>query len=196
MIYLTKNSKVIATFGLKDIPKKDMKKVINSLKEKKINILLLTGDNEETAMKIAKELEIENVIAGLSPEEKEKYIKNLVNQGKRVIMVGDGVNDAPSLAQATIGIALKTTSDIPTSAADVILESSSLFKILDLFSISRVMLYHVKQNITLSLLVSLLGVIITLGIIPGVRMNVFGLLLIMIMSSVMVMLNSFRIRNK
>ena len=196
VIYLTKNSKVIATFGLKDISKRETKKVINSLKERKLDVILLTGDDEITATKVAKELEIENVIAGMNSEEKASYIKKLLKEGKRVIMVGDGVNDAPALAASSIGIAIKNASDIPTSASDVIMDTSNLFKILDLFQLSKNMLHSVKQNITISLFTSCIGILLTLGVIPFVKMNSLVLLFIMMISAILVLLNIIRIRNK
>ena len=196
VIYLTKNSKVIATFGLRDIAKRETKKVISSLKENNYNIILLTGDDEITAIKIAKELEIENVVAGMNPKEKATYIKKLIKEGKKVIMVGDGVNDAPSLAASSIGIAIKNASDIPTSASDVIMGTSNIFKILDLFQLSKNMLHSVKQNITLSLFVSLGGIILTLGIIPKVKMNAMAVLLVMMMSTFLVIINIIRLRKK
>ena len=196
VIYLTKNGKVIATFGLKDISKRETKKVINSLKERKLDVILLTGDNEVTAVKVAKELEIEKVVAGMNSESKAKFIKKLLKEGKRVIMVGDGVNDAPALAASSIGVAIKNASDIPTSASDVIMGTSNLFKILDLFQLSKNMLQTVKQNITLSLLVSLGGILLTLGVIPKVKMNSLVLLFIMMISAILVIVNILRIRNK
>ena len=196
VIYLTKNSKVIATFGLRDIPKRETKKVINSLKERNLDVILLTGDDEITATKIAKELEIEKVIAGRNPQEKVAVIKKLLKEGKKMIMVGDGINDAPALAASTIGVAIKNASDIPTSASDVIMGTSNLFRLLDLFQLSKSMLHYVKQNITISLLFSLIGIVISLGFIPGIKMNFILLLLWLIGSSLLVIINTIRIRNK
>ena len=111
-------------------------------------------------------------------------------------MVGDGLNDAPSIAASTIGISIKNASDIPTIASDVILETSNLFKIIDLFLVSKNMLRYVKQNIIISMLVSLVGLIITLGVIPGIKMNAVILTIGMFISSLLVILNTIRIKNK
>lgn len=196
VLYLAKNTKVIATFGLKDIPKKETSKVINSLKERKLDIILLTGDDEITAKKIAKELEIEKVVAGMNPESKKEYIESLKKQGKKLIMVGDGINDAPALASSTIGIAIKNASDIPTSSSDVILTSSNLFRIVDLFILSKNMLQKVKWNIFISIIFSILSFITLWGMIPNVVLTPLLLISIMLINVLLVVANTLREKSK
>ncbi len=196
VIYLAKNSKVIATFGLRDIVRKEASKVISALQEKKIKVILLTGDDEITSMKIAKELNIEEVKAGMSPEAKNDYIKSLVKEGHKVMMVGDGMNDAPSLASATVGIALKTTSDIPSSAADIILTTTNLFKILDLFTMSKNMIKMIRQNMRLSIMIAIGEFALALGIIPKLKLNSYIIIGGFLVSLLLVVLNTIRLKNK
>ena len=196
VIYLVKNKKVIATIGLKDIVRKDAKKVIDSLKERKIEIILLSGDQKDVTEAIANELEIKEVYYEKNPIDKKAIIKKLQLKGKRVIMVGDGINDAPSVVAASIGIAMQNNDDMLSYAADVIISSSNPFKILDLFLISSNMLHLVKQNITISILISLIEVVIALSLIPGVKMNFMILLGGMVLSALLVVLNVARVKNK
>ena len=133
VIYLVKNTKVIATLGLRDTCRKESKKVISALQEKGMNIILLTGDNETVSKKIAKELDITNIYTGLNPLEKKEFIQKLIKNGHEVLMIGDGINDAPSLAVSTMGIALKGASDIPTSSADILLNINLFLSIMQAF---------------------------------------------------------------
>ena len=196
VIYLVKNKKVIATIGLKDIIKKDVKKLIDSLKEKKIEVMLLTGDNKAIAEEIAKELDIKKVYAELNPIDKKELIRKLQLKGKRVMMVGDGINDSLAVASSSIGIALQNTDDIMAYASDVFISSSNPFKILDLFSISSNMLHLVKQNLTISLLISLIEVLIALNFIPKISMNFIILLCGMLISALLVILNVMRVKKQ
>lgn len=196
VIYLTKNGKVIATFGVKDICKKEAQKVVSNLEERKLNVILLTGDSEEVSNKIAKELGITQVVSSMNPYQKKEYIKSLLQEKHKVLMIGDGMNDAPSLAAATVGIALKNASDIPTSAADIIMDSSNLFKILDLFLISNNMNHLLKQNIFLSILIWLVEFLLVCNIIPKISMNPLFLLGMMALNLGIILLNTVRGKNK
>ena len=196
VIYLAKNSKVIATFGLKDIVRKEASKVVSALQDKGIKVILLTGDDEITSTKIAKELKIDEMKVGMNPEAKMEYVKSLIKEGHEVMMIGDGVNDAPSLACTTVGVALKTTSDIPSSAADIILGSTNLFKVLDLFSMSKNMMKMIRQNIIISLLIAILEFVFTLEIIPKLKMSIWLLVGGSLLSILLITLNTIRVKNK
>ena len=108
---------------------------------------MLTGDNELTAKIIAKELGIDNVISNVMPSDKTKYIKNLKLNGKVVAMVGDGINDAPSLATSDIGISFKESTDIATNSSNVIITNNNIEKILTFLTISKNTLINIKQNL-------------------------------------------------
>ena len=196
VIYLVKNNKVIATFGLKDTIKKDVDKVITSLKEKGLNIIMLTGDTKEVSERIAKEVGIDKVISNQTPNEKSAYIKNLLKNKHKVMMVGDGINDAPSIAISTIGVSLKTNTDISNAASDIIITNGSLAKVLDLFHISRSTIKLVKENIFLSIIPSIVLLIITLGIIPKIKINALIIIIGLFISFILVLLNTLRVKNK
>ena len=139
VIYLVRNKKIIAVIGLKDTIRKESLKLINKLKEKNVNLLLLSGDNEVTTMKIANELGLtkEQVYSGLSPKEKNIKIKELINDNHKVMMIGDGINDAPSLKTATIGVSLNSGTEIASNAASIVITNNNLMKINDIISISK-----------------------------------------------------------
>ena len=195
VIYLVKNTKVIATFGLKDIARRDVVKVINSLKEKKYEIIMITGDDKINAERISKELGIKNVICDMSAIEKRNYIKKLMDNGKRVMMIGDGINDAISLACADIGVALKNSLDIPTASADIIITNGNLFKVLDLFNISRSTNKLVKENIFLSLIPTLVLCVLTLDMFK-IKMNSVIIIIVSFISVLIVVMNTLRVKNK
>ena len=190
VIYLVKNKKVIATFGLKDIPRKETKKVLNLLRERNFNIILLSGDNEIVATKIAKELDIANVVAGLNAEGKRDYIKNLKKEGKKVMVVGDGVNDALAFANASMGVALMNTNELSLLSSDVVLTTNNLFKILDIFILSKNTLKQIKQNIWISVLTSIFFFIISIGLIPSLKPTPLWIIFGMGMNLLLIIVNS------
>lgn len=195
IIYLVKNNKILATFGLKDVVRKESKKLISELKAKNIEVVMLSGDNKITANEIAKELNINKVVAEMKPKDKTKYIKDLIAEGKKVIMVGDGINDAPSLSSATIGISLKGATDIATSSADVII-MNNLLKILDLFEISKKTLKNIRQNLFWAFAYNIIMIPLAMGIVPKISINPMLACLAMILSSLTVTLNALRLKNK
>ena len=196
VIYLVRNNKVLATIGLKDVIRKESKKIVEKLKEKNINIIMLSGDNEMTAKKIAKELDIDNVVANVNPKEKTKYIKNLVKEGKYVMMVGDGINDAPSLTSATVGVSISSGTDIATNAANIVLVNNNLVKIDDLFSISEKTINNIKQNLFWACIYNICMIPIATGLIPGIHINPMVACIAMIISSLSVTINALRLKRK
>ena len=196
VIYLVKNNKVIATFGLRDIVRKDVNKVINSLKERNLDIIMLTGDDKEQAERISKELGIKKVVCDLNPVEKSDYIKKLMKSGKRVLMVGDGINDATSLVCADIGVALKNSIDIPTAASDIIITNNNLFKLLDLFHVGKSTTKLLKENVFLSIVPSILLFVLAIGVIPKIKINSVIIIIGLFISFILVLLNTFRVKNK
>jgi len=193
IIYLVKNNKVIATFGLKDTVRKESKKVVETLKSKKLEVVMLSGDNQLTAEKIAKELGIEQVFSNMLPKDKTKYIKDLLAAGKKVIMVGDGINDAPSLSSATIGISLKGATDIATSSADVII-MNNLQKITTLFNIGKRTLKNIKQNLFWAFAYNIIMIPLAMGIFKKINITPMIACLAMILSSLTVTINALRLK--
>ena len=160
VIYLVKNNKVIALFGLKDTPRKESFRVIKKLKNKNFNLVLLTGDKQEEAEEIATKLDIKNILFNASKDEKEKYITNLLKHSKGVMMIGDGDNDASAIKKSTIGVATKSATNNAISSADIILERENLNKIIDIIEIGNKVYKYKKINILINIVLSsIIGII-------------------------------------
>ena len=198
VIYLVRNKKIIALIGLKDTIRKESLKLINKLKEKNINLLLLSGDNEVTTMKIANELGLtkEQVYSGLSPKEKNIKIKELINDNHKVMMIGDGINDAPSLKTATIGVSLNSGTEIASNAASIVITNNNLMKINDIISISKKTKRIIKENLFWAFIYNSLMIPLAAGLISKITINPMIACIAMIISSLTVTLNSLRIRQK
>ncbi len=188
--------KCIGVVALEDSLKEGAIKLVKSLKQKDIIPILLTGDNETTAKKIAKEVGIELVYAGVLPDEKYKVIKNLQKEAK-VLFVGDGINDSVSIKQADIGIALNSGSDITKDAGDIILMNNDIISVLKSVNLSRRAMRTIKQNLFWAFFYNSIGIPIA----AGVLYPVFGIMLTpvyagiaMSFSSVSVVLNSLRLK--
>jgi Cu+-exporting ATPase len=159
---------------------------------------MMTGDNQATADAVAKQLGIDQVFAEVMPEEKAAKVKELQAQGKRVAMAGDGVNDAPALAQADVGIAFASGTDVAIESADITLLKPDLDGILKARNLSRATMKNIRQNLFFAFIYNIVGVPIA----AGVLFPVLGLLLspmlasaAMTFSSVSVILNALRLRN-
>ena len=194
IIFVIEEEKVIGLIGVKDIVRDSVKKTIKEMKDKHLEVIMLTGDNETTAGIIAKELGIQKVIANVIPKKKEEEIKNLLNQGKRVIMVGDGINDAPALITATIGVSVNDGTDIAMDSADVILMNNNMQNILDLIEIGKSSYRIIKQNLFWAFFYNLCMIPIAMGLLSPLGINMtpmFGSLA-MVLSSLTVVLNALR----
>lgn len=151
IVFIKKNNQLVALLGLKDTIRKEAKQAIKQLKKHNIFTVMLTGDNDITAQAIAAEAGIDDYIAGCLPEEKVTHVKNLRVKYQHVAMVGDGINDAPALATANVGIAMGEGTDVALETADVVLMKNDLPKIANAFELSKRMNKVVKQNIIFSL---------------------------------------------
>ena len=146
ILFVSSNNKIVALIGVKDILKENVKGVIKKLKQRKIKLVMLTGDNEKTAEIIAKEIGIEKVISNVTPKEKAEQIKKLKEDGI-VMMCGDGINDSVSLVTADIGVSVSSGTDIAMDSSQVVLMSDNLEKIDDLIDISKKTIRNIKQNL-------------------------------------------------
>ena len=147
IVYVVQNNNIIALIGVNDIIRKNVKEVIQKLNQNKIETIMLTGDNKETAEKIAKDIGITKVISNVLPAEKTEVIKKLKKENKNVMMCGDGINDSPALATADIGVSIKSGTDIAMDSADVILTRNDLDSIIKLINISKKTIKIIKQNL-------------------------------------------------
>ncbi|MBP3919997.1 MAG: copper-translocating P-type ATPase [Bacilli bacterium] len=194
IIYIIEDNVIIGLIGVRDIIRTDIKDVIYKFNKKNIEVVMLTGDNEVTASLIANELGITKVIANVLPQAKAKHIKKLTDNGKKVIMVGDGINDAPALVSATIGISVNDGTDVAMDSADVILMNNDMRNILDLITISKHSYNVIKQNLFWAFFYNICMIPIAMGLFSNIGINMtpmFGSIA-MIFSSLTVVLNSLR----
>ena len=196
LVYVVENKKVIALIGVKDIIRNNASTVINKLKQLNKKVIMLTGDNETTANIIAKDVGIEEVIAGVSPKDKSNKIKNLKNKGLKVMMIGDGINDAPSLSVADIGVSLNSAIDIAADSADVILMRNDLNSIYNLFDISKKTLGNIKSNLFWAFFYNVCMLPIAMGLLKplNIEMNPMLAGLAMTLSSLTVVFNALRLK--
>ena len=196
IIYVILNAKVIALIGVKDIIRDNAKITINKLQYLGKEVIMLTGDNSKTAKQVAKTLNITNIKADILPKDKAKIITELLNSNHKVMMVGDGINDAPSLAKATVGVSLTGGTDIANNSADVILTNADLEKIITLIIISQKTLRNIKQNLFWAFLYNILMIPIAMGLFSrvGLTMNPMFASLAMTISSLTVVINALRLK--
>ncbi|MGM1430292.1 heavy metal translocating P-type ATPase [Sphingobacterium lactis] len=170
--------------------------VLKRFKDEGVEVYMFTGDNQNTADIVAKEAGIEHAKGGLLPEDKLNGIKELQAQGKKVIMVGDGINDAPALTQADVGIAMGTGTDVAIQSAEITLIKGDLTGVHKAYKLSKAMIGNIKQNLWLAFLYNVIGIPIAAGILYpsfGILMSPMIAAAAMSLSSVSVILNSIRL---
>ncbi len=158
-----KNSVAIGIIAVADVMKKDSAQAINQLKDMGIKVVMLTGDNRKTANAIGKEAGVDEIIADVLPDGKESAIRNLQSQG-RVAMVGDGINDAPALTRADIGIAIGAGTDIAIESADIVLMKSSLSDVAAAIKLSKAALRIIHQNLFWAFIYNIIGIPLAAGL--------------------------------
>ncbi|WJM85972.1 copper-exporting P-type ATPase CopA [Dickeya chrysanthemi] len=163
-VLLAANGQVAALFSIQDTLRQDSVSALQRLHRQGYQLVMLTGDNAETAQAIAREAGIDQVIAGVLPDGKAEAIRHLQSQGKRVAMIGDGINDAPALAQADVGIAMGSGSDIAVETAAMTLMRHSLHGVADALALSRATLGNMKQNLLGAFIYNTLGIPLAAGI--------------------------------
>ena len=196
--YLTIDGKAVAVFGFKDKIKENAKSSIKSLQNKGIEVYMMTGDNEATAKHVAESLGIKKYFANCLPHDKINEVKNLQTQGKIVAMTGDGINDAPALAQANVGIAMGTGTDIAMNSAEITLLKGDISGVAKSKILSEKMMKNVKENLFFAFAYNTLGIPIAAGLlypIFGVLLSPMFAAAAMSFSSVSVIANSLRLNN-
>ena len=191
IVYLFTDSKVLSIVGLADEIKPNMKEVINNLHKKGKKVVMLTGDNNETARIIADKLQITEVVSNVSPQEKLEKIKEL-NQNKNCLMVGDGINDSPALKAATVGVSVQNGTDISNDASDVILLNENMETVCELFNIGNKTIKIIKENLFWALFYNVCMIPLTTGLIQ-LSINPMFASLAMTLSSFTVVINSLRL---
>jgi len=196
IIYVVLNNEISAIIGVNDIVRENSKEVISKLNKNKIETVMLTGDNTQTAEKIAKEIGITTVISNVTPREKTEVVKKLKTEGKYVMMCGDGINDSPALASSNIGVSVNSGTDIAMDSSDVILTRNDLNSILNLINISKKTIRNIKQNLFWAFFYNSLMIPIAMGLFSkwGITINPMIASLAMVISSLTVTLNALRLR--
>jgi len=196
-VFLAVGGKVAGIISVADAIKDDSKAAIRRLHELGLKVVLLTGDNEATANAVAKQVGIDQVVAEVLPEDKAAKVVSLQQQGERVGMVGDGINDAPALAGADVGFAIGTGTDVAIESADITLMGGSLHGVPDAIKISRATVRNIKQNLFGAFVYNSLGIPVAAGVLfpfIGVLLNPMIAGGAMAMSSLTVVSNANRLR--
>lgn len=198
IIYIIEDNIIISIIGVKDTIRKESKETINKLHKLNKKVIMLTGDNDKTAKVIANELGIKEIISNVIPSKKAEVIKNLKEKGNLVMMIGDGINDAPSLANATIGVSLSNATDIASDSSSVLLLNDNLLKIIDLITISKKTLTIIKQNLFWAFFYNICMIPIAIGILKpfNIVLNPMIASLAMMLSSITVILNTLRLNKR
>ena len=196
--YLSKGGKVLGFLAFSDKIKDTAKKSVEELKSKNIEVIMMTGDNETTAKAVAEELGIQKYFANCLPEDKMNEIKKLQNEGKIVAMTGDGINDAPALAQSNVGIAMGTGTDAAIESAAITLVKGDILGVAKAHLLSEKLVKNIKENLFFAFIYHVLGIPIAAGLLYPI----FGILLspmiaaaAMSLSSLSVILNSLRLNS-
>ena len=192
IVYLFNNDGVLGIVGLADTVKDGVKDLIQELKNMNKNIYMLTGDNEASAKIIANEIGIDNVESNLTPKQKLVYVSNMNDDTNSVMMVGDGINDSPSLKSAAIGVSVEGGSDISADSSDIILMNSNIGIISLLLKVGKKTNRIIKQNLFWAVFYNCLMIVIATGLLP-IHINPMIASMAMMMSSLMVVFNSLRL---
>lgn len=198
IVYVVQNEKVIALIGVNDIVRNEARNVINTLKSMNIETIMLTGDNKETAEKIAKEIGITKVISDVLPTEKSNTIKKLKEENKFVMMCGDGINDSPALAISDIGVSVNSGTDIAMDSSDVILTKNDLSTIINLINISKKTIKNIKQNLFWAFFYNFLMIPVAMGVLRPIEISINPMIasLAMVLSSITVIINTLRLKKQ
>ncbi|HEM5198179.1 TPA: heavy metal translocating P-type ATPase [Streptococcus suis] len=196
-VFLASQQELLAVIAIADKVKETSRQAIQALQAMGLEVVMLTGDNENTAQAIAKEVGIEQVVSQVLPDDKANQVKFLQEQGKTVAMVGDGINDAPALAQAHVGLAIGSGTDIAIESADIVLMHSDILDVVKAVKLSQATMRTIKQNLFWAFAYNVIGIPIAMGLLHafgGPLLNPMFAGAAMALSSVSVVLNALRLK--
>ncbi|MCM1135999.1 MAG: heavy metal translocating P-type ATPase [Clostridium sp.] len=197
-LLFAEENKFIAVIAVADTVKASSVAAIKELRDMKIEVVMLTGDNERTAQAVRRELGINRVVAEVLPGDKEKEIRKLQGEGRKVAMIGDGINDAPALAAADVGIAIGAGTDVAIDSADIILMKSRLTDAITAIRLSRAVIRNIKENLFWAFFYNTIGIPLAAGVFYpafGIKLNPMFGAAAMSLSSLFVVSNALRLRN-
>lgn len=196
-LYFAEEQQLLGVIAVADVVKPDSAAAIAALRRSGCEVVLLTGDNQRTAEAIARQVGVDRVIAQVLPQDKARCIEDLQKAGRLVAMVGDGVNDAPALVTADVGLAIGAGTDVAIESADVVLMRSSLMDIVDAAALSRATLRNIRQNLFWAFFYNSIGIPVAAGVLYptlGITLNPMIAAAAMSLSSVCVVSNALRLR--
>ena len=196
-LYFAEHGKILGVVAVADPPKPTSAAAVRGFRELGIDVVMLTGDNRRTAEAVGRELGVTQVIAEVLPQDKEKVVAELQAQGKRVAMIGDGINDAPALARADVGMAIGAGTDVAIESADVVLMKSDLVDAVTAVRLSKKVIRNIKENLFWAFIYNIIGIPLAAGVwfpITGWQLSPMFGAAAMSLSSVCVVSNALRLK--